>query len=237
MDQQVVTEGCRGFTEAAVMGKRRRGNQHTTDAQKSQSARRRAGSTARPASGFRQRGSDRSQRTSIFYAQEDWYEPTDSEVIRLQRQEPGAGYMHPVTLDEVRQRVEQLPARFRQPIEVIQLSRMTRKRALFPCYGMQWGPSVFLYPIEDSLVETYIRPPRPEQLIEAKMFGGVWTQDGKLWRLSWTEQSLQDFYLNNVLIHEIGHVNDTRNINFDARERYANWFAIEYGYRPSRGRT
>lgn len=219
------------------MGRRRRGKQQSRNAQQTRSARRRAGNSSRPAGGFRQRGSDRSQRTNVFYAQEVWHEPTDSDVIQLIAEEPGAGFIHPVTLDEVRDRVEDLPARFRAPLEVIQLSRMTRKRALFPCYGMQWGPSVYLYPIEESLVETYVRPPKPEQIIEAKMFGGVWTQDGNLWRLSWTERSLKDFYLNNVLIHEIGHVNDTRNTNFDARERYANWFAIEYGYRPSRGRV
>ena len=141
-----------------------------------------------------------------------------------------------MTLEEVTERIEQLPARYRQKLEVIELASMTRKRSLFPCYGMQWGPNVYLYPIEESLVETYTRPPRPEQVIEAKMFGGVWTQDGNLWRLSWTEHTIRDFYLNNVLIHEIGHVNDTRNRNQNARERYADWLAIEYGYRVSRGR-
>lgn len=113
---------------------------------------------------------------------------------------------------------------------------MTKKRSLFPCYGMQWGPSVYLYPIEESLVETYVRPPRPEQVIEAKMFGGRWVQEGGVWRLYWTPETIRDYYLNNVLIHEIGHVNDQRNTNFDARERFANWFAIEFGYRVSRGR-
>lgn len=197
---------------------------------------RRRATTGRPAGAFRQRGSDSSQRSNHFYAQDQWYEPSDSDVIQLYRRDPGAGYFHPVTLEEVADRVEQLPARYRQNIEVIELSRMTRKRSLFPCYGLQWGPNVYLYPIEESLVETYTRPPRPEQVIEAKMYGGVWTQDGKLWRLSWTERALRDFYLNNVLIHEIGHVNDTRNRNQNARERYADWFAIEYGYRASRGR-
>ena len=190
----------------------------------------------RPAGAFRQRGSDSSLRSNQFYAQDQWYEPSDSDVIQLYRRDPGAGYIHPVTIEEVCDRVEQLPVQYRQNIEVIELARMTRKRSLFPCYGLQWGPNVYLYPIEESLVETYTRPPRPEQVIEAKMYGGVWTQDGKLWRLSWTELALRDFYLNNVLIHEIGHVNDTRNRNQNARERYADWFAIEYGYRASRGR-
>ncbi len=111
---------------------------------------------------------------------------------------------------------------------------MTRKRQLFPCYGMQWGTAVYLYPMEDSLVEHYRRPPTPQQQIEARMYGGQWSHDGSLWRLTWTEETIRDFYLNNVLIHEVGHVNDERNTNSQNRERYANWFAIEYGYRASR---
>jgi hypothetical protein len=190
----------------------------------------------RPAGAFRQRGSDTSQQSNGFYAHDQWYEPSESDVIQLYRRDPGAGFIHPVSIEDVSERVKQLPARYRQNLEVIELAPMTRKRSLFPCYGMQWGPNVYLYPIEESLVETYTRPPRPEQVIEAKMYGGVWTQDGNLWRLSWTEHALRDFYLNNVLIHEIGHVNDTRNRNQNARERYADWFAIEYGYRASRGR-
>ncbi len=151
-------------------------------------------------------------------------------------QPAGEGYMHPVSAEDVRQRIAELPVRFTQPIEVVQFSAMTRKRSLFPLYGMQWGPNIYLYPIEASLQETYRRPPTPQQLIEAKMFGGVWKQVGQIWTLSWARESIRDFYLNNVLVHEIGHVNDSRNTNSAARERYANWFATEYGYRSSRGR-
>ncbi len=151
-------------------------------------------------------------------------------------QPAGDGYIHPVTIEDVRQRIAELPVRFTQPIEVVQFSAMTRKRSLFPLYGMQWGPNIYLYPIEASLQETYRRPPTPQQLIEARMFGGVWKQEGRIWTLSWARESIRDFYLNNVLVHEIGHVNDSRNTNSAARERHANWFATEYGYRSSRGR-
>ena len=54
------------------------------------------------------------------------------------------------------------------------------------------------------------------------------------WRLEWTEESVRDFYLNNILIHELGHLVDTRNSSYADRERYAEWFALEYGYKPSR---
>ncbi|MBI1347384.1 hypothetical protein GC163_13985 [bacterium] len=190
--------------------------------------------SVRPAAAFRQRGV--LDGSSYFSAPEDWHEPQENTATRLVVQSPGHGYVHAVTADEVRARLAELPEEIVAQVEVVQLSRMTRKKALFPRYGMQWGENVYLYPIEESLVERYLRPPRPEQIIEARMYGGEWAQVGSQWHLTWTAETLRDFYLNNVLIHEIGHVVDTRNTNPHKREQFANWFAIEYGYRPTRGR-
>ena len=41
---------------------------------------------------------------------------------------------------------------------------------------MQWGASLYLYPIEDNLVECYNCPPTPGQINEARMYGGAWQQ-------------------------------------------------------------
>lgn len=197
-------------------------------------ARRRA-QTSRPVAAFRQRGVQTNQST-YFSAPEVWYEPCDRTEAHLVAQPPGEGYVHAVTLPEIRERLLDLPVEFSSAVEVVQLSQMTRKRALFPRYGMQWGPNIYLYPIEQSLVERYLRPPTPQQRIEARMYGGLWSQVGREWHLTWTPGTLRDFYLNNVLIHEIGHVVDLRNTNANKREQYANWFATEYGFRASRGR-
>ena len=197
--------------------------------------RQRRRSQALPVAAYRQRGAPH-QRSESFNAPEVWHEPTGRSQARFVVEPPGNGYIHPVTVDDVRERIAQLPRQFTRGLEVVQFSRMTRKRALFPCYGMQWGANVYLYPIEESLVEIYVRPPRPRQQIEAKMYGGRWVQDGNDWQLIWTPATIRDFYLNNILIHEIGHVNDDRNSSYVDRERYANWFADEYGYRASRGR-
>jgi len=192
--------------------------------------------TRRPGAEYRQRAAQDKGRGEPFNAPEDWHEPVGRRDVQILVQNSGKGYVHAVTAQEVKDRIAELPKKFTRELEVVQLSRMTKKRALFPCYGMQWGTAVYLYPIEKNFVETYIRPPKPQQIIEAKMYGGRWRPDGKQWKLEWTEQSIKDFYLNNVLIHEIGHVYDDRNSNSEDRERYANWFAIEYGYRASRGR-
>lgn len=191
---------------------------------------RRGADNSRPAAAYRRRGGS-GRRSQTFYAQEDWHEPLGRQNPEIVVQPPGEGYIHPVTGDEVSDRLAELPARFRRQVEVVQLSRMTYKRSLFPRYGMQWGPNIYLYPIEEDLVELHARPPKPQQLIDAKMYGGTWSQEGDLWLLRWTPETIKDFYLNNVLIHEVGHVNDHRNSSYVQRERYANWFAIEYGYR------
>jgi len=194
------------------------------------------GNSVRPNVAYRQRRREE-EIASNFSAPETWHEPQDRAHTEFMVEPAGKGYLHPVTIEEVRARLAELPEHLTSGVEVVQLSAMTRKRRLFPLYGMQWGPNVYLYPIEESLTEIYVRPPRPQELIEARMFGGHWSQVGHKWTLTWTADTIKDFYLNNVLIHEVGHVNDTRNTNNLKREQYAIWFATEYGYRASRGRA
>jgi hypothetical protein len=192
----------------------------------------------RPVAAHRGRSAARHTNHEPFAAPETWHEPTDaSPKPRFVVEPPGQGYVHPVTKDEVNERIERLPTVFTHELEVIQFSRMTRKRHRFPCYGMHWGWSIYLYPIEETLVEMYTRAPLPAQRIEAEMYGALWIHDKEgHWRLEWTRAAIKDYYLNNILIHEIGHLVDNRNSNRDDRERYAEWFAIEYGYRATGGR-
>ena len=169
-----------------------------------------------------------------FVPPEDWHEPSYASSYRVLRQQAGNGYQHIITEQQIRERLEELPARFVAPLDVVQLSRMTRKKKTFPCYGMQWGSTIYLYPVEAGLVEYFYRAPSPAVMTDTRMFGGRWHQDGLGWRLAWTEETIRDYYLNNVLIHELGHLLDRRNSSYRDRERFAEWFAIEYGYAPSR---
>lgn len=189
----------------------------------------------RPMAGKRARGvAVSSPRT--FLPPESWYEPTGEvggsfEVIV---QKPGEGYRHIVSPADVVERLAKLPSWMLEGLNVVQLSQMTRKKRAFPCYGMQWGSTIYLYPVEIDLVETFPHPPKPAQRIEAKQYGARWRQTDGLWRLVWSEEAIRDFYLNNILIHELGHLIDARNTSYVDRERYAEWFALEYGYKASR---
>jgi hypothetical protein len=196
----------------------------------------RAGSTRlRVPSSKRARGAQANERLP-FVPPEDWHEPREDGCdYRIVVQPAGEGFRHVLTPPEVRERLASLPARFVEPLEVVQFSRMTRKKQSFPCYGMQWGASLYLYPIENNLVEYYSSPPKPSQVNEARMYGGRWMHEAPdIWKLVWTEHAIKDFYLNNILIHELGHLLDDRNSRTIDRERYAEWFALEFGYKPTR---
>ena len=97
--------------------------------------------------------------------------------------------MHTITAkqQEIRDRLSQLPPSFVAPLEVVQLSRITRKKERFACYGMQWGTTLYLYPVEADRVEVYYDPPKPSQIQEAHMYGGRWIQlAADHWKLVWT---------------------------------------------------
>jgi hypothetical protein len=168
---------------------------------------------------------------------EDWHESRERLAkgnYCVIQHSAGAGFRHVLTEADVRQRLAQLPAWMIETLEVVQFSRMTRKKLRSPCYGMQWGSTIYLYPIEETLVETFCEPPKPAQRIEASMYGAHWSHAGDgAWQLIWTEEAVRDFYLNNVLIHELGHILDNRNTSTKDRERFAEWFALEMGYKPA----
>jgi hypothetical protein len=186
----------------------------------------------------RLRSGERNQQLP-FVPPENWHEPRETVGrYRMIVQTPGVGFRHVLTPEDVRERLSRLPERFLAPLEVVQFSHMTRKKQSFPCYGMQWGSAIYLYPIEESLTEQYSLPPKPSQIIEARQYGGKWRQTGPdQWQLEWTLEALRDFYLNNVLIHELGHLLDDRNSRHVERERYAEWFAMRWGYPHSRARA
>jgi len=168
---------------------------------------------------------------------ETWHEPEESRRgdYRVIVQPAGSGFRHVVSEEDVRRRLAELPAWMVEPLQVVQLSQMTLKKRRAACYGMQWGNTIYLYPIEETLVETFCQPPKPAQKMEASMYGARWAPGvpGR-WRLIWNEKAIRDFYLNNVLIHELGHILDNRNSSHRDRERFAEWFALEMGYKATR---
>lgn len=113
---------------------------------------------------------------------------------------------------------------------------MTRKKLTNPCYGLAWETTIYLYPFEESFEVDTGRPPTPREQVEARMYGARLVNRGPgEWVLQWTKEALRDFYLNNILIHELAHILDDRNTTYADRERFAEAFATRYGYQATGG--
>lgn len=179
----------------------------------------------------------RKKQRMPFEPPEEWHEPAPSSPgYEIHVRSPGEGYRHVVSPEDIRLRLTEVPPRFIDELQHVHLAAMTKKKLTYPCYGMQWGATVYLYPMEEDLVERYYEPPEPWKVTESQMYGGRWEEGDGEWLLIWTEQTIKDFYLNNILIHELGHLVDNHNQTSDDREAYAEWFAVEYGYRRTQKR-
>ncbi len=152
-------------------------------------------------------------------------------------EDPGNGNAHPVAPEEVLERLHQLPPAIAKQLRTCfdHLSMpQSRRKNTHPCYGMQWKSTIYLFPMEQSGVEEFWIHPTVAYRNELARFGAKWhwNEKAKEWTCHWTKEALRIFYLENVLLHEIGHLLDTRNTSTKDRERYANAFAMQYGRPP-----
>lgn len=168
------------------------------------------------------------KRCKEYWPPEEWFDGEEGKWKVVVR-DPGKGFFHPVPAVVINSFLSQLPKEWTSRLGVVCLAQMTRKKWSRACYGLQWGSTVYLYPAEEDLCETYNRPPGPKLRIEVQKAGGRFVTEGKLWVLQWDLESLRRFYLYNVLLHELAHTLDDRNRNWRDRERFAEAFVERYG--------
>lgn len=93
-------------------------------------------------------------------------------------------------------------------------------------YGMYSMGRIFLFAFpETALVQRWPKMPKPSVEREYTKLGATISSDGKAGALlTFDLSSLRQFYLYDVLLHEVGHHIDRAQRASNA-ERYAHWFA------------
>ena len=146
-----------------------------------------------------------------------------------------SAFIMPVTAKEVQTVLCQIPTLFLDNLKAVFLLGGTRKQEkafhLYQ-YGGYWQQCIFLnaYP-KSKMHLTYKKWPHPAIIEEYRRAGVHIVRKRRVMTLTFSPQSLKTFYLRDTLFHELGHHLDTRNIRQVERERFAEWFAMEYGYR------
>ena len=154
--------------------------------------------------------------------------------LRFHIESPGAGHFHVLSKEEILLRLERLPKYVQCNLNMIVLPRMTRKRKLMDIYGLQWDRTIYLYPMNDDLRHDMGRYISPLYRIEALKYGGSIIEGADENVIQWTPESIHHYYLENILIHEIGHTFDIKNMRAADREAFAEDFVCKFGDRGLR---
>ncbi len=147
-------------------------------------------------------------------------------------------FVRPVTIKDIEATLKSIPEQFVRCIRQVALLGGTKKqdKTAFNMfyYGLHYCGSVALCAFPKKFLKQYYNnepPPLAKQEYErvhAKIY-----QEGPSWVLELNEKSLKEFYLRDVLIHEIGHAVEftKRPAGTNLTEEFAEWFVREYGFR------
>lgn len=148
-------------------------------------------------------------------------------------------FMFPLSLEDIRAALENIPPAFLQGIKAILIPPGSNKQlkaanSLY-IYGEYWQQCIFLHPYPKGLIVLRnAKALKPHELDGYKRAGAEITEIENNVEVRFTKTSLRNFYLKDVLMHEIGHHVDRSKRPQSKRENFAEWFALEYGYRLQR---
>lgn len=147
-------------------------------------------------------------------------------------------FVMPINENDIKSAFQKVPSEFLNELKGVVLLSGSNKQArtsssqLF-CYGCYYFGVIFIFPFpKNKMHSTSKHLPPPHIQREYERAGITYEFRDKKWHKEFSLNSLHHFYLNDVLMHELGHHVDRGNKKtHNKSERYAEWFATEYGFR------
>ncbi len=136
--------------------------------------------------------------------------------------------MRPWSVEDVASVLRAIPERFLTGLTgVFLLGGTTRQRSLKRLtYGIDNTNQIFPFALPERMLDQNLsKMPKPNVALAYTKFGVTITPNGKGGaKLRFDSVSLRNYFLYDVLLHEVGHHVD-REHRSDDSERYATWFA------------
>lgn len=156
----------------------------------------------------------------------------------LYEAEPTLGFIQPLSLMEITKVFSYIPEVFVTNLKGIFLCPGSQKQrksnvVIYGSYNDSYR-TIFIYPFHESMAILYKTKPKPSICQEYERHGVTWTKENRGWQLNFSIEALRSFYIRDVFIHELGHHVDNISLgikNLNASERFAEWFAYEFGMR------
>jgi hypothetical protein len=139
------------------------------------------------------------------------------------------GYVYPCSIDDIRTKIGELSSKTLRNISVIHLCNQVKMNPGVDAHIYD-GTDIRIYPVPEKLRWNYgWNKPNPALAQERLEFGAYWRKIEDEWWLCWDKDSLKGYFLNHVLLHEIGHSLDDVHCGTNRGEKLAEAFAHRVG--------
>ena len=185
----------------------------------------------------------------IFNRQHSLYAPGPHEETPFFMQDnPSRDFFFPVLKDEIQSFLDQLPTEHTENLTHIWLRKQNpkeydRANTLQGEFISGSGVNlIVLYPFPKDLKMNFGKKmPQKKSLNWYANFHPELIQEGGIWKLLWTEEGIKRYYLEGLLLHEIGHKMDSLYQRYwskpyrDRAEKFADNFAFYWGAKIREG--
>ncbi|RJP66015.1 MAG: hypothetical protein C4532_16625 [Candidatus Abyssobacteria bacterium SURF_17] len=142
---------------------------------------------------------------------------------------PPKGYVYPCTPKDVRRKLASLSEEMLRNVSVIHLCNQVKMNPGVDAHIYD-NSCIRIYPVPEKLRWAYgKKKPNPACMQERLEFGAYWQKIEDEWFLCWDKDSLREYVLSHVLLHEIGHSMDDKHCGTRRGEKLAEAFAHHYG--------
>lgn len=186
---------------------------------------------------------------NIFNRQHNLQAPTEGEERPIYIQDNSSrDFFFPVSIDEIKRFLNKLPKEHTQKLTHVWLRKMSKKEyekegSLQGCFICGSGVNlIVLYPFPSDLRMNFgKKKPLKKELKWYANYEPELIEEKGNWFLVWTKEKIKQYYLEGLLLHEIGHQIDSYNKRFWSKnykkraENYADNYAYFWGDRIRSG--
>ena len=168
------------------------------------------------------------EKWSRLYPENKWRQISDEGTLwNTFIENPSRDYYHPCTPEEYFSILKQLPGHHTDNVKGIILRRTPKRDLKFGIEAWRRWSCVIMNPFPKSNKYVFDKQPNNSLIKFFQPFCTNWSQENEKWILSWTHDQARRYYLYQVFLHEIGHINDGTRTTKRKRENYADSFARE----------
>lgn len=167
-----------------------------------------------------------SEKWSRLYPENKWQQISQSgRSWQTFVENPSRDFYHPCTPSDYLAVLRRLPKHLTEDVKGIILRRTPKRDFRLGIDAWRRWECIIMNAFPSSNIITYSYKPKKSEIRFWEPFCDNWKEDNGIWSLIWEPEQVRRFYLYQVFLHEIGHINDWSRNSTRKRENYADSFA------------